>query len=384
MAASSSSNFKIQSKQFFFTWPQSGEVTKEELLENIKDLFKEQLEWSCVAAEKHQDGTPHLHAVVKLKVRKQFSGQTGLTALDQLTGKHGNYQAARYLWKTLDYVCKAGDIVSHGIDPSIALTQKAQKKSTAASLVAEKLMEETAEPMAKRLKTVRNENPGFYLMHRRAIQELAAELEMEKLIGQKPTGTYRVAVEEDHVWNHEIVHWLEQNMLTIQPRPHKSRQLWLYGPTNVGKTTLISQLENLGVRIYRMPYDGNWFDSYANGAYDLIVMDEYGGSNSLPVHKLNQWLEGAPLPVCRRGQAPVLKTENLPIIVLSNHSPDEVYWKYASGDESKLDPLRGRLTIVPAEGNIRIIQELDESTDVDSPSEIDMSIEDDDDDLDEE
>lgn len=376
MAASSSQSFKLRARQLFFTWPQC-EATKEEVLMNIQTLFGDNLQWSCVSAEKHQDGTPHLHAVVKLKSPKQFSGQSGLTLLDNLAGKHGNYQYARMIWNTLKYVTKDGDFCSHGIEPSTALSQHGAKKSTASSLVAEKLMEPTNEPMAKRLRTIRNENPGFYLLHRQKIQEFAAELVMEKRMGEKPSGVYRAEPEEENAWNQELAIWLNQNILKKDPRPHKQPQLWLYGGTNLGKTTLVSQLENLGIRIYRMPYDGNWYDSYENGAYDLIVFDEYGGSNCYPVHKLNQWLEGAPLPVCRRGKAPLIKEENLPMIVLSNHSPSVVYSKYAGEDLHRLDPLRARLLIVEARGNIRIMQEVDDSTSDDEVVESEEDIDDD-------
>ena len=328
-------------------------------MEEIKLLFGANLLWCCVSAEEHQDGTPHLHAVWKLKKRRSFSGAGGMAKLDALTGKHGDYRKAEKLWAALGYVAKKGEYTTYGIDVESALSSAAKKTSTADALAVEQ-KEGGPEPMAKRLRTLRNANPGFYLMHRKKIQDFASEIELEKQQGEKPSGTFGAQVEEDSEWNHRIMDWLNKNMLV--ERPHKQKQLWLYGPTNIGKTTLITQLDNLGIRIYRMPYDNNWFDSYANGAYDLIIFDEYGKSNTYPVHKLNQWLEGAVLPVCRRGQAPLLKMENLPMIVLSNHSPEEVYSKYAGADHTRLDPLRGRLDIVHAEGDIRIISELDDST----------------------
>ena len=59
--------FRLQGKGFYLTFPQSGDVTKEQVLSRLTDKFGEHLEWAVVGAEKHTTGDPHLHIAFKCK-----------------------------------------------------------------------------------------------------------------------------------------------------------------------------------------------------------------------------------------------------------------------------------------------------------------------------
>jgi hypothetical protein len=108
--------------------------------------------------------------------------------------------------------------------------------------------------------------------------------------------------------------------------------------------------KEFGLAIYYWPRDEVWMDGYCDGAYDLIVLDEYRAQKKIT--HLNPILSGDPVPVSRRGQEPVIKRDVLPVIIMSNWSPLEAYHKCT---ESQLAPLLDRITFVDATSFIRII-----------------------------
>ena len=70
----------------------------------------------------------------------------------------------------------------------------------------------------------------------------------------------------------QIATWLNLNL--FKPREFKQPQLYLYGPKNVGKTTLVEWLGNFAT-VYSMPTSEDFYDSYNEEFHDLVVMDEF-------------------------------------------------------------------------------------------------------------
>lgn len=59
-------------------------------LENLKEMVKDhEPEILLVAEEKHADGTPHLHCVVKTGKKMNIRDKN---YWDEVAGKHGNYE----------------------------------------------------------------------------------------------------------------------------------------------------------------------------------------------------------------------------------------------------------------------------------------------------
>lgn len=104
------SNFRLNSRNFFLTYPQCGE-DKSTLLTFLKSIFKH---WTyiCVSREVHQDGGLHLHALICCSKKTDIRGPR----LD-FQGFHGNYQAARDVNATATYIKKDGDYQEEGSPP---------------------------------------------------------------------------------------------------------------------------------------------------------------------------------------------------------------------------------------------------------------------------
>jgi len=95
------SNFAFDGQLAFLTYPQCGDLTRERLRTFlVESLGAEQF---CIARELHDDGNPHLHAVVRWGRRKRF---TGADCFD-VDGQHPNVQRPHSLTRVLAYVRKS-------------------------------------------------------------------------------------------------------------------------------------------------------------------------------------------------------------------------------------------------------------------------------------
>ena len=81
---------------------------KQEVLEALQ--AKKDVKAAVIASEKHEDGTPHIHAYVLL--HKRFNCRDPL--FWDLQGYHGNYQKAKSIDSVIRYIKKDGDILEFG------------------------------------------------------------------------------------------------------------------------------------------------------------------------------------------------------------------------------------------------------------------------------
>lgn len=116
-----------------------------------------------------------------------------------------------------------------------------------------------------------------------------------------------------------VCDWLSRNVNC--DREFKSRQLWLSGPPDSRKTSLCRKLEAY-FHTYWTPNSELFYDGY-DDTYELIIMDEF--REGKPSEWLNLWLEGSTMMIRRKGQAPVCKRRNQPVIICSNYRPHQIY-----------------------------------------------------------
>jgi len=109
------------------------EDVKSSLLDNLKSYFDDKRIASCpagvVAVEKHEDGALHLHVFLQLKLgegKKMI--RIKHSDLD-LSGRHGNYQAAKSDAAVSKYCVKEGDYIWWGVDPALRAEVRGMKRS---------------------------------------------------------------------------------------------------------------------------------------------------------------------------------------------------------------------------------------------------------------
>lgn len=77
------------------------------------------------------------------------------------------------------------------------------------------------------------------------------------------------------------------------------------------------------LRTFLLPSRTHWFDDYNDEDYDLIVADEF--MSSQPYNFMNQLLDGQVMKIPRRNRPDYIKRKNLPMIIVSNKYPDDMY-----------------------------------------------------------
>lgn len=324
-------SFKLQAIRFFLTFPQSGDVTRETAMTNLRS--KCDVDWAIVAQEQHKDGTPHLHVLFRLKTQRQF---TGSDCFDFVTGKHGNYTTVRNLRSCLKYIVKSDkDYLKHGtIDIHGRIAKNAGNKSdTVAALLLD----------GKSLMEIVEDHPGYVMMHQtkmKAFIEFSAAQERKLKMRDHSEGfmsppDYEVLNAD----NTELAEWIEKTFDPILKRKRSDTSLWLYGETGLGKTRFFNRLSKYLHR-YDVPLEEDFYDAYANGHYDFLYFDEFKGQKTVTF--LNRFISGEQMNLRQKGSQ-VLKTDRLPAVIVSNYSPADVYHKM---DQSKLATLLRRLTVI--------------------------------------
>lgn len=320
--------FRMQGKSFTLTYPQCA-TKKEAAGERIEKQWGDELKGYIVSEEDHKDGTPHLHAFIQFKEKKTFCKSD---CFDFIAGQHGSYEVTKNVRNWVTYVTKDGKFVVKGLDVEAILRKKAQKSD----LVARQLME------GKGLSEINKENPGYVMINKRKLEEYESWIQCE--LAKKNKKEWVVpSLEGLTDANKQIATWISLNIR--QPRKFKAPQLFIHGPTNLGKTSLVEWLSQ-SLSVYHMPLMEDFYDLYSDD-YDLVVIDEFKGQKT--IQWLNMFLAGSQMNIRKKGSQS-MKSKNTPVIILSNYSLSECYPKAAN--DGRLNTLAGRLEIVEVDSFI--------------------------------
>lgn len=105
--------WKFQSVSVFLTYPHCP-IGKETLLVRLQELLEPYTpKYTVVCDEQHEDGEPHLHALILLTKRLLTHNERFF----DLDGHHPNIQSARNKSATIAYVKKHGDFIEDGDSP---------------------------------------------------------------------------------------------------------------------------------------------------------------------------------------------------------------------------------------------------------------------------
>lgn len=329
----SSTNAKLSAKCWFLTFPRC-QSELGEVIQRAKDHFASDpkkglqfLQFIRVAKELHEDGFPHLHLFLEfakpLSTRKR-------DYFDFLTDKHGNYQTCRSAIGSLKYVSKKGEFEDYGAlsgalakqmsrkrgrgdDPAGEQDEKSGKKGKWALYAEQVVAGSTIEDLLEI-------DPGFVMMNRRKIDDFVGFMESirHKVVNEKHPGVIKYTGE--HLPTKQVVDWFNRNLLS-GPREFKQKQLYIWGPGNMLKTTLITQLSTF-FKTYWVPTLQNWYDEYSDNI-DLAIIDEFEGQKTIPW--MNLFLQGGTTTLEQKGKH-VTKRKNIAVVILSNYSMEMNYY----------------------------------------------------------
>lgn len=355
--------FRLQTKNIFLTFPQC-DYQLHDFNDKVKDFFGDNLEKYVVCQESHLDGQPHLHAAIALKQKIRTSDVRHFDSLVD-PPKHPNIDSKFKggALKAFQYVMKAGNYLSDlpEFDLQAFISLATKKRATTPSMMISTLSELTPGLSEEaQLDRLLEDYPEYVLQHPSQVT-LFLSLRSQKARRDSLAQARQIPVHvrpadsQSNIYNIQIADWL--NLRLRNPNsPHRFHQLWVKGGPGIGKTSLIRMMEQaFRLQVYWWSKDELWFDDYSDGQYELIVLDEYRCEKKIT--HLNPILSNDTVPLSRRGRAPVVKRDILPVIIFSNFTPEEAYHKIAESQPARLAPLLDRLIVVevPAGGLIRIV-----------------------------
>lgn len=270
-------------KGWFCTWPHCpiDKATCLKILDGKLDIQE-----YVICEEKHQDGSPHLHAFIKLKRKKRFN-PTMFDLEDLGKNYHGEYQKAKSFRAVVGYVMKGKNYISNfDVDKYLAKKGKLTK------------------------------------------EDLLADV--DDLLDQGKISPMQVA----SWYRNSCVYKMLQKKRMPDEMPEKKRHLWIYGPSNTGKTTCLrNQMKEKGEEnFFQIPTNNDWV-GYNDQYY--LYFDEFKGQ--LSCQQLNRICDGGAKMNVKGGT--VQLRWDCQVIILSNFSIEECYPNCSS---VVLDSLRNR------------------------------------------
>lgn len=319
--------FRLSAKKLALTFPQCS-MAPEEMMRRIKHYWGEDaIKWCVVAQETHTLEGLHLHVGLWLKKTHETRDAN---SLDVLAGQHGDYKTMYDPVGWVEYIIKEQlRVVSFNIDPVKYLEARKKKKSVTSLEVGREILDGTS------VRELAVKFPGF------ALRNLGYMLSYESYLSGAPKAPEKkwdpeFSVDSPTPSESEVLEWLKKNLFV--KRKFGQHQLLITGPTSHGKTTLVNALACY-CRIYYVPMGEDFYDSYDDKSYDLAVFDEF--RHQKKITWMNQFLDGQPLTLRRKG-GQINKRKRLPVIVLSNYEPHEMFAKVAQEHPAVLETFKRR------------------------------------------
>jgi len=287
----------------------------------LRQLIGDRLTWAVVAEERHEDGAPHLHAVLRFDrlFDRRHSRWADLTKADD-TAVHGNYAPCRNVKDSVKYILKDGNYCVWPEDLDIAQITTQGKKRPISTVVADMIVD------GKGYDDIVAEHPGFAMMNKQKIESFQQYIHAKKARGLIVPWVPITDAQIDALNFGEqlVARWLNDNLGVN--RKFKDKQLWLSGGASLGKTSLAIELARcqltfeVGNEKYIQGYDDDC---------DLIVFEEVANQHTLTF--LNRFIQGGiPMPIPVKGGS-TMKNKNQPVMFLSNMPPEQAFPKASSG-----------------------------------------------------
>jgi len=345
------------SMTYLLTFPQwEGDETLEDLLELLCEFWKEKdrevLE-AIICIENHgpkatdkghetgEDPGRHIHTCFKLNKKMKIRRPD---FFDNLFGeKHGDIQTCRDYRACQIYCNKDGNVITKNVDIDAVVestrTKKGVKHETVANFCRKK---------PRTIFEVDQKFPGYTIQHLSKIkdylilQDARRSSELQPYYGIDQAKTMMLG--RDNPPLIQLVSWLNENL--NKPREYRQKQLWLHGKSGVGKSTLLSDISQY-FNAYQVANEEKWW-SGIDSTKQIIVFDEYTGYKT--ISDMKRLLDGSEFPMPQKyATLPFLKKRksmNIPIIICSNSTPEQIYHKVKEEKPQEFEPLLERITVI--------------------------------------
>lgn len=259
----------------------------------------------CITEEKHFDQTLHHH--IFFRTNENISFEEVSYWIEEIYGKHGNYQSVRCEKNVLKYITKS-DInpLFFGCDDSLFnFAYRARKWA-----------EQT---------TVYKDSDPFVLNHPqyyKLLQRVHSEFHGDQKGELAPIEIDFIESLDKPEWKVKVYQWW--NDWVTNGWTHKKKQLYLFGPPNTGKTTLIMELlkDNIPFEPPANAKSFAWAD-WDPERYNCVFIDEF----KMDHYDETQWKKataGESFVTNVKCEKPKRITTRCPMIFVSNDPPSDI------------------------------------------------------------
>lgn len=312
----------------------------EDVLSSIEAFHKKPLV-AVVCEECHADGTPHLHVYVEFKDKLEFRNCKYFDSM--WPGYHCNIGTVRSPTRALAYIIKDGTYVLFGTTElaiEILLSGTFYKLADVCAALTEN----------PNIREVALQFPSIYVRHHQGLTKYAEHVRQDRKARKVIKGTLEPAslldTQNYHPEIQKLNDWITANLVSLQEnliKQRKTRQLFIHGPTNHGKTYLLDWFRS-HYRCYIVPPTENFYDSYTDEDYDVCIFDEFWGKKK-QITWMNAWAEGVPMCLPKKGSQ-YEKLTNHPFLVASNLPPYQCYPGIYANSNLIFDAFLNRFTVV--------------------------------------
>lgn len=329
------SRFSTYACFFFVTYPRCP-IEHFKFMAALRTSVRTKIQWSVIGRETHQDGSFHLHALLRLHRRHRITDQSFFDLNGDGGSYHGHIQAVRSRTAVFRYCTKGGLYCVWGVPEDTVRGQcgvpakkhdvpgVAKKKLRQNELMHEiltKMVYEDADPFTLSLV------PEYCLMVISNLSKLQYVATTLRNRIQRPDMEFDHAEYDlvDHgdvnTANAKIVEWCNENLKNIDQRPLRSKALYLRGDHEVGKTHFVEELKRM-FRVYKPVRNEDFWDFYDDESFEVIFFEEF--YNSRTMQQMNEIIDGTEMTLRVKG-GQRKKRRNLPVILASNKFVDDLY-----------------------------------------------------------
>ncbi len=303
--------------------------------------FDPEIKVAIVCKELHKDGYPHIHVFLEYYRKKDVRNPL---YFDAIFGKHCNITTVKNTARVMLYITKDGNFEMFGITRKM-ITLIIDGVSSTLAEVAAKILEQPD------IHKIALEFPVKFIHYHRGIGDLCKiqrQVNANKIVPYDWSNQdgmrgikLRIAYSIEPIYD-----WFIDNFRGYvdekNPKPLRSKQMWIHGPTGSGKSRFLAHL-CAHFRGFLMSATEDFYGGYNDPDIDFIYMDEFYGNKKL--YFLNSLLGGHPIVIpCKGGQ--YTKQKNMPVVICSNMTPQECYPKVSIWKPLVFEAFLARLQIV--------------------------------------
>lgn len=299
--------------------------------------------------EKHTSGKTHLHGYIEYDKKTLTLSTTVNDVLGQVVSLHRVDKGwIRYIIKEDKQPAMYNTDLNHLMEQAAMIRGDKEKVTTQVARMA----------MTHTLAEVREAFPSYMLLNGNRVEKFQSEYLTEERRKEDLAGKIPWTHLEENIFEKKqdiLLASYANYLFENRGKPYgKKCHLWIWGSTNMGKTTFIQNMMKYGTYYMFNNTQAGFQCNFIEGMYDMIIIDDFGIDKYFNLPKFNAFLDGF-CKIDRKGKMATDRTQRVPCIFTAQCHPQQMMFGH---QQEMIDAFIGRLTVVKIEQKINVLSEL--------------------------